>query len=574
LATDITQPAGLGPESSRIRALWPYAAFLLIVLVYSLLFLADGYNGTDEGYLQSLAQRILDGQRPYVDFYYLRPPLSIYIQAGLLKLFGDSYTILVGRWFWTLQMVVLCLMLSVVYRRTATNVETFLLLCTTWVVSSLLIQFPWYSYDAAFFAVAAVAAIHKRWYVAAGLAMFLAAMSKQNYLLLFPGFILVAWVVQWRNKEAERVKARQMIGLVLGFVVPMVAYLWHLSSYNAVGVFLRDMFILPGAISETSTTFTLVQNNPEAFLKALPSVVTAACLLLLARRNKVCYAFAFVASATAVAVSFISYHWFVYQLIFFNYVLLLVPLIWILIVKKGQDRPLLNCLWPVIVLSLIVQYASGFNYAGVVFGYMGVAPGLCVGWLLLRRAGSPAGRRAAALLIPAVILAVGLFHKVDFMAGDDKRWRLDAEFTAPKLAGIRSTKRNVDQIEGLLDVIDHRTQPGDYIVVFPDFPGLYYLSRRRDPMKVGWFTLREFNLRMIRESVARCDSLRPKLVFLQTYGELDWRRVSRPLPYGSINRWRPFIDWLFTHYKKLDMVGDIAIFVPTATYPNTQSAGE
>ncbi|UCD64257.1 MAG: hypothetical protein JSW34_02130, partial [Candidatus Zixiibacteriota bacterium] len=96
--------------------IWPYAAFVLLVAVYSALTLGHGFNATDEGYLLSLGQRVVDGQRPYTDFYFFRTPMSVYIQAVRIEIFGDSYTILMSRILWTFQMCIVAILISIVYR--------------------------------------------------------------------------------------------------------------------------------------------------------------------------------------------------------------------------------------------------------------------------------------------------------------------------------------------------------------------------------------------------------------------------------------------------------------------------
>ena len=41
-------------------------------------------------------------------------------------------------------------------------------------------------------------------------------------------------------------------------------------------------------------------------------------------------------------------------------------------------------------------------------------------------------------------------------------------------------------------------------------------------------------------------------------------KIGKPIKYIAINRYRPFVKWLFANYKKLEMVGDVAIFVPVS----------
>ena len=151
-----------------LDAVWPYAAFALLVFAYSYFTLGHGFNATDEGYLLSLGARVANGEAPYTDFSFFRTPLSVYIQSGLIKLFGDSYTVLASRIVWTAQMFLVMLMMSVFYRRFVKPWELLLLLTATFTVSTLLMIFPWYNYDALFFAVLAVLMIHFRGYEGGG----------------------------------------------------------------------------------------------------------------------------------------------------------------------------------------------------------------------------------------------------------------------------------------------------------------------------------------------------------------------------------------------------------------------
>ncbi len=134
-------PKNRGAISVR-DTVWPYAVFLLLVALYSLLTLAHGFNATDEGYLLSAGARVAEGEAPYADFYFFRTPLSVYIQAAFISIFGDSYTVLVSRWVWTLQMCLVVVLISLLYRCFVRPWELLLLLVTTFTVSTLLLIFP------------------------------------------------------------------------------------------------------------------------------------------------------------------------------------------------------------------------------------------------------------------------------------------------------------------------------------------------------------------------------------------------------------------------------------------------
>lgn len=75
-------------EESRhntfIRKLYPFrykALFLLTVLVYIILYAPYGFTDADDGFITALSWRIFNGQTPYIDFIYVRPPLTLYLHA-------------------------------------------------------------------------------------------------------------------------------------------------------------------------------------------------------------------------------------------------------------------------------------------------------------------------------------------------------------------------------------------------------------------------------------------------------------------------------------------------------------
>jgi hypothetical protein len=76
-----------------------YITVIVVVgLAYRATFITQGFNATDEGWLQSVGRRITLGQVPYRDFRFAFPPVSIYKEAALQAIFGDAYTLLFARW--------------------------------------------------------------------------------------------------------------------------------------------------------------------------------------------------------------------------------------------------------------------------------------------------------------------------------------------------------------------------------------------------------------------------------------------------------------------------------------------
>ncbi len=91
-----TAPAPFPPASVRV----PGWAWVLLPLVCHFGFSWIGFNPTDEGWMQAVARRMLEGEFPHRDFIYVRPALSAIFQIPLVWLGGD-YTIWLSRlWGW------------------------------------------------------------------------------------------------------------------------------------------------------------------------------------------------------------------------------------------------------------------------------------------------------------------------------------------------------------------------------------------------------------------------------------------------------------------------------------------
>jgi hypothetical protein len=107
------------------------SALFVLGLAYRATFLSQGFNGTDEGWLQTLGQRVANGQIPYRDFYFVLPPVSVYREAVLIKLFGDAYGILASRWVFAVEATLASVVAFIILRRFVGDHLAFLTFRTT-----------------------------------------------------------------------------------------------------------------------------------------------------------------------------------------------------------------------------------------------------------------------------------------------------------------------------------------------------------------------------------------------------------------------------------------------------------
>ncbi|MSU46556.1 MAG: hypothetical protein EXS42_05400 [Lacunisphaera sp.] len=93
------QPGVIPPAPFALHRLAPWA-WLLLPLACHLGFSWIGFTPTDDGWLQAVARRMLDGEFPHRDFIFVRPALSALLQVPVVWL-GGEHTIWLSRlWGW------------------------------------------------------------------------------------------------------------------------------------------------------------------------------------------------------------------------------------------------------------------------------------------------------------------------------------------------------------------------------------------------------------------------------------------------------------------------------------------
>lgn len=170
---------------------------LTLSLFYSLAYARYGYCDTMQGYIQGLAWRIHNGEVPYRDFVYLRPPLSLYIHSFTLHLSGS---VLISR-------IVFYFLIGCVTYWSVRRLQLFfdfqpigispLVFAGIGYVGSVhnFSSMPWHSTDALFFSVAGFFLLtYKQYWLswAAGLFLiFVSSLCTFSFLPLLPAAILL-----------------------------------------------------------------------------------------------------------------------------------------------------------------------------------------------------------------------------------------------------------------------------------------------------------------------------------------------------------------------------------------------
>lgn len=526
---------------------WPYLIFASFVFIYNYFYLHQGYSPEmDEGYLMSLGKRILNGDTPYKDFYFLRTPLSIYLQAFFLWLFGQNHTIYLGRIIFVFQITTLIVLISTMYYQYVKTVELLFLLVGSYILTTLLLNFQWYSYDALFFAGLALFFLHKEKYYIAGICMFLSAMSKQNYFLLLPLIGLFLFISKYFKKQLFYFGWHQIIKISIGFILPLGLYLSYQLLNNNLYNFIDNILLLPQTITKFHIGFILFQDNARAFLTASPYLLIFT-LIIYTKSNR------YILIISIISIIILNYinpyeitgtvYTFISFIIFINYILLL-----LILFNSDRNKSFVihdNRIKVYFIISSIIIYLAGYNYSGIRFAYMGVGLAFPFTYLVIKQYHLESKSKMFAWFFLLSICLLGYYHKQKFIYDDKSRAQLTTEYSLDKLKKITSFKERTEELKTIKAYIDQYSTDGDYLFFFSDYSAMYYLTDRKNPTKIEWYYKFEFNNEMLDESIEALNQKKPKIMFIN----------NKAMPDG-IN------DFVKSNYYLKDSVTNIMIYLP------------
>jgi hypothetical protein len=539
---------------------------------------------------------------PYRDFYFGSPPLSIYEQAALIRLFGDLYTILASRWVFSVEVAVSTVLAYVTLLRWQTAKAAFLLTLPTCFFTVILFYFTNYSYDGEVFALLSLALlVHSsppRWALSlvGGAAASLAFMAKPTFLILI-GVTLLAAIANGaaarragHDAPSAAITVQSALVYLTGFGLGCLLVFAYFATAGVGADFVRKAFLVPRQTYPVSLTFVIWQDMPEWML-APPNIagyIAGLVVLALAIRISgipdwlrvaavaAVFGVLLVRAAPPAADGLPTARQDAVLLVGLGslWVLNLAAAVFALVTPPHLRRRLFP---PELgVMGLGLQYIAQYNAAGVRFSYYGTFLSIPVALLLLHRLAqlpSPPWRRGrfeiaaptwSAIILGVSIALTGIVDAHGVVFRDGPRSQLTSSFRTPALNGIRSLPINAETVDGVVGAVESRTAPDDPIFVMPDFPALYYLTGRRNPTRIGWYESPQVSEQQANEAVADLERDPPKVIVLQSYDEGDFLRTGPPLDYMNIPQLRPIYVYIVDNYRQVDTVGDLKIYVPNS----------
>ncbi len=560
----------------------PYALLLLAAgLLYRASFISQGFAATDEGWLQSLGSRIAQGQLPYRDFDYALPPLSIYKEAALIKVFGDAYGVLASRWAFVLLATLGSVFTFLIVRRYVDDRLAFWATVPTLFMSVILYYFSNYNYDAEVLLLAAIALLvwarpgRPLLPLLAGAAAGLALLAKPTYGAFLPAVVVAALAAARLRGVTVPAGLRQWPLVLVGAGIPVVVVAVVFTVAGAARDYLYQAFFLYRAAHPGSLLSLLVQGIPHYLARpaGIVAVLILALLLLPPRwplLNRLRMPAVIVGLGVVLLLTLALPDRAEPSFLVAAFVVLWGLNLMALVagIRGGFPSPEL----PLFALALL--YLAQITFNGVVLYYVGTYLAVPVALLYLMRMKessppTPALRhKAGGWRFGWLARAVGLWLVVGSLLvtrmnvyEDAPRTELTSAFQSQKLRGITSLPATTQRLDAAVSAVERLSRPGEPVLAFPDFAVVYFLTDRVNPTRVDWYNTGSITPAEVTQAVADLQRHPPRVVLLQRYGEADYRRSGR-LAYRAEPKWDPIYEYLVSHYRKIGSAGDTDVLVP------------
>jgi hypothetical protein len=231
------------------RELAPW--WLLLPLVCQAAFGWIGFNPTDDGWLQAVARRLIEGEVPHRDFIFLRPALSAYLQVPVVWLGGDWVIWWSRLWGWVELAAIAWLWSGLVGLRGSLRVIGYI--AATLISAHTFPIMAWHTLDGILLCTLGVVLAQRGALRTAFFCVGCAALCRQNFALFAP-LLLCA------------VGGPVRFWFVAGFwsALPALVYVAALAAVGGAGDFVQQIMASGGAFAEAA----LVQPVQQPWLWA------------------------------------------------------------------------------------------------------------------------------------------------------------------------------------------------------------------------------------------------------------------------------------------------------------------
>lgn len=461
--------------------------FFVVIFISFFLVIFFGHDQTDQEFINSLAYRISLGELPYKDFDYVRPPLSIYLHSLSFIFFPDN-AILVGRIIYFLQMLSVAIISSMILSKINYLSKSKIIFFT--LISFLLSlhnfpAMPWHTVDGllflilgTYFLVDGISKDKKIYFILAGICCGLAALTKQNFLLLAPFFLFAA--IYFRGYKS--------IYVFFGQLITFLLFLIFLIHNEMLSIYLESQ-------SSDSTIFAIFKSiagslKLHSSYSILPSIIFFGILILISKNG-----FITKRNSIIIAISFFvllhiaelyRFNWNNYQNPRLIYTLLWIASIYFFLTKENKISKFLNFDNVILLLLFLIGLSAMISW-GYPYPILFVAPYLAI---LLREFEKSFGEISPKKFLFSVFGVWLLISNIQYRDSYVIFSTQNLGKLYPKLNLIHTGDNNFTSYQNLKEL----SEGYNVETVIPEFPLFAYLNNSKSDFRIDWFLDKESTL--------------------------------------------------------------------------------
>jgi hypothetical protein len=522
---------------------WPW--WLLLPLACHWGFSWIGFSPTDDGWLQAVARRLLDGEVPHRDFIFVRPALSAVLQVPLTALGGEQVIWLSRLWGW-LTIAVLCWLWTGLVG--AAGLTRHLLYGVMVLLTAH--TFPvmaWHTLDGLLFCTLAIVAATRERRTLAFVLVGCAALCRQNFAFFAPLLLL-------------GVGGRWPSWVTAGFwsALPSVLYAFAIAGAGGGPDFFAQVLSVRGALVDTA--FKGVVYQPWWHW----GLLAGAALLAGARLSRRAPLWLVVPLAAAGLAYLLWRGPRLFQMGTFA----LFGACLVLAAGRGDRLLKIGALGVAWVAMISLGYNNPALAAGILFALL---------WRLMRAQGQPSPestaspREALALAASVALVAAAFGHaRLTFpyrdAAAPHLQW--DAGEALPGATGLRTNGLTVATLAELRELTLDRETRGVRYAILTDVSAHWILSRQPNPLPCDWPQETELGYSVdLHERMLRALAALPPggEILVQKYAIAHYAVAMEPISL----RWNYYFvqNWVRTHCEKKGEGRFYEIYGKPAAFP-------
>lgn len=470
----------------------PIVIGIIFFLFLQLQLFNLGLSYRDEGYLLNNAQRINNGEMPYVDFSLALTPGSFYIQAFMMKIFGNY--VVTNRILYVLCIILILILSSRLFK--FTTYLNYIFLISLGIIYSRKQSFASYNIEGLVFIIISLLLFNKlknndKLYTYAfftGLINSIVFLIKQSYGGVFFFTFLILIIFFTRRKYLVKNLLFYIFGsLILPGIFFLLFYFNGALDKLTYGIFYfassvksdRMPFILTSLLFIPFLVF-IVNFMKKFSMKRLISVVIFFLFFF--------FLYIFIAPSRIHYLSSFYKDLSVYYFLLF----FIVPIVLIELFFKSKNEHKKHILIASITaLSLFLASAfSGRDYTTVIVTAPLYIPLLLYFLVIVCKKNKLPLNNIIITLLLVVFILPSAFYLIEaygklYGIGHKKEVYANLDIKEAKYIGIPIDQKN--DLEFVINYVKNTTLPNDKLLCIPYCPFLYYLSERNNVSYFGLF---------------------------------------------------------------------------------------